>query len=184
MAQSSKFQSIREGLRPARCLGTQERSGAERWIWTEDLAGGVQPPWTLDQYLYVARDVGVFHGRSLLEMPAGDWDYVGIYGAVMGRPLFSTTLDNLEDTASHKLTGAIFGTTSVDAIQSVFAEFKEVASTLRNITTVFAHNDCHADNLYPIETDGVLTESVAIDWATAGPGPIGEDAGNLSAVGA
>jgi hypothetical protein len=48
LARSSDFQSIREGLRPATCFGTQERSGSERWIWTEDLAGGVQPPWTLD----------------------------------------------------------------------------------------------------------------------------------------
>lgn len=184
LAQSSDFQSIREGLRPAMCFGTQERSGAERWIWTEDLAGGTQPPWTLDQYLYVARDVGVFHGRSLNEMPAGDWDYLGIYGAVMGGPFFSATLDNLKNTSSHELTGAIFETTSVEAIQSVFAKFNEVGRVLRNITTVFAHNDCHADNLYPIETDGVLTESVAIDWATAGLGPIGEDVGNLSGVGA
>jgi hypothetical protein len=184
LAQSSDFQSIIEGLRPAKCFGTQERSDAERWIWTEDLAGGVQPPWTLDQYLYVARDVGVFHGRSLLEMPAGDWDYLGIYGAVMRGPFFLAALDNLENTASHELSGQIFGTTSVDAIKSVFAEFNEVGRALRNITTVFAHNDCHADNLYPIETDGVLIESVAIDWATAGLGPIGEDVGNLSGVGA
>jgi aminoglycoside phosphotransferase (APT) family kinase protein len=117
-------------------------------------------------------------------MPAGDWDYLGIYGAVMRNPFFSTTLHNLEDTASHELTGRIFGTTSVDAVQSVFAKFNEVGRALRDVTTVFAHNDCHADNLYPIETDGVLTESVAIDWATAGLGPIGEDVGNLSAVGA
>ncbi|MCI0852577.1 MAG: aminoglycoside phosphotransferase family protein, partial [Chloroflexi bacterium] len=179
---SPEFLAIGNGLRPAVCYGTQDRGRSERWIWSEDLTDVSQPTWTDSVFLNVARDIGKFHANSIGKVPPGEWRRQGIYGSIMVSFGLAGSLERLPETASNALASPIFGETGVKAIAAVLQNYEAVANGLKHLTTVLVHNDCHVGNLYPIEKNGVHMETVAIDWATAGLGPLGEDAGNLIAV--
>ena len=178
---SSSLRSIANGIRPAVCYGTQIRPEGERWIWFEDLTHTLQTPWSDSVYLNVARDVGKFHASSLSGFSKDEWDYNGIHGAVIAPWGLAEILENLDQVTSNSLAAIMFSQTNVDTVGSLLAKHQEVATELKKISTVLAHNDCHAANLFPVESNGVHQHTVAIDWATVGLGPLGEDAGDLIA---
>ena len=89
---------------------------------------------------------------------------------------------DFETAASDVLVSTMCGQSGADAVQNVLSKYSQVVDGLAGIANIVAHGDIHVGNLFPIVSNGVHGETVAIDWASCRMGAPGEDVGNLIAV--
>ena len=181
MASSAYLHSLSSGVRPALCYAATERNSSERWIWMEDLKNAVQPPWSSSTFLDVARDLGKFNGQSSLAPPTEEWETTGLAAAMESLGI-SQRIANFETAASDAFISRMFGKSGAGAIQNVLSKYSQVVDGLAGISQIVAHGDFHAGNMFPIVSNGVHEQTVAIDWAYSGMAALGEDAGNLIAT--
>jgi hypothetical protein len=173
--QSGWLDDVPGGLAAPRCFGVFDHQDGTSWIWLEDVADDLSSPWSLEHYGLVARHLGQFNGAYLVDQPLPSWSWLSsgwlrkvIENSAPAIPLVRDSLDHV--LMRRWLPG--------DISDSYFRLWEERGVYLDAVDRL-PHTLCHLDvfrrNLFARRTADGDYESVAIDWAFAGKGAMGED---------
>ena len=154
--------ALRGDVRPARCLGRIDPHEGVFGVVLEDLSKVHVVPWDEARYLAAARALGEFQ-RAWTGREHG-YDGRSAIRSVCSVPVIVDAIAGLDRTA---LSSARFFA-AWDARFELFA-------SLDRLPSVLSHGDFHNENVFVVSE----REAVAIDWAYAGPGALGEDLGCL-----
>lgn len=166
---------IRElrGLVGPRCFGFGAIDEAAAWVAMEDLTGADQRPWSPRQFAACARHLGEFNGRFLTDAdpPVEPWLS---RGWVRGwTELADPIIRKLPSVANDPVVVALFPPSHVELLLRLWEHRRDFYQALDALRHSLAHND-----LYPLNAFVDVTrpeQTVAIDWAACGWGPLGAD---------
>ena len=164
----------------AGCFAVIEPSAQESWLWLEDVQE-TTTQWTFEQYGMAARHLGQFNGAYLTGHPLPDSLPWMAHGRV--RP----TLERQEvqvyppaDFAQTPRGSRLVQAGQLERLEQLLACRQALLQAFMRLPLCFCHHDAFRRNLLARnKTDGTA-ETVAIDWAYAGLGRVGEEAGFLA----
>jgi hypothetical protein len=174
--QSGWLDDLPGGLAAPRSFGVVERPDGTCWMWLEDVTDEIGSHWPLEHYDVVARHLGQFNGAYLVDRPLPSWPwlssgwlrhYIGQSAAAM--PLLRHSLD-------HPLVRRGWPGDASDRLFRLWEERDLFLDALDRLPHTLCHLDVFRRNLFARKTvDGDAWQTVAVDWAYAGRGAIGEE---------
>jgi Phosphotransferase enzyme family len=176
--QSGRLKHLPGNLVAPQCFGIIERSDREVWLWLEDIADAIGAKWPLEQYNLVARHLGQFNGAYLHgELPSDPWLSRGWLRALVYRA--EPNMAQLSRSRDHPLLRRLYSDQLINRIFALWADRERLLDALDRLPQTFCHRDAFRRNLFMRRREDGHTQTVAIDWAFAGIGAIGEELGPL-----
>jgi hypothetical protein len=174
--QSGLLEDLPGGLAAPRCFGTAEHPGGEYWIWLEDIKDDIGPEWPLERYGVVSRHLGHFNGAYLTgeaAIPTEPWLSSGWLRKYVART--AADVAQLRDYVAHPLMSRAYPEDVTEATLRLWAEHETLLETLDSLPQAFCHMDAFRRNLFTQQGAEGRDRTVAIDWAHAGTGAVGEE---------
>jgi hypothetical protein len=176
--QSGLLGDLPIGLLAPRCFAVVEKSHSCYWLWLEDISTIDGDRWTLSRYQEAARHLGQFNGAYLVgrALPTDLW----LASDWMRTWLWHLDQEGGMDQITHLLSedpllGHLLPVPLVERLRHLWNDREMLLSALDLLPQVYCHHDAVPANLLRrLRSDGRV-DTVAVDWAFAGPGPIGED---------
>jgi hypothetical protein len=167
-----------DNLAAPRCFGAGEDDEGY-WLWLEDIVETAERPWPLAQYGLAARHLGVFNGRFLVDrsLPRYSWlttDVLRTYAA--GYDAQWASLAELRDSP---LARRGWPAEQLDRMRAMWGKRDELLAAEAWLPRTVCHGDAVNANLLARTTPDGIEQTVAIDWAFAGIGPLGLDLATL-----
>jgi hypothetical protein len=169
------------GLAAPRCLAVEARPDGTTRLWLDAVADAHPGPWSRDRYALVARRLGRFNGAYLAGVPLPDrpWLSRGWLRAFVepSGPALAD-LRRLAGPGGPPLVRRLYPPPVVAEIERLWAEREIFLAALDRLPRTLCHHDAFRRNLlHRSGTEG--EELVAVDWAYAGHGTVGEELGQL-----
>jgi hypothetical protein len=166
---SGLLDSLPPGLRAPQCFGIDERPDAV-WLWLEDVSDTVERPWPLERFELAARHLGAFNGTYLAGRPLPDqpWLTRGLLRSYVDQG--ERDLATLNTLSDHPLMRRSWPGDALARVYRLREERESLIAVVAQLPQTFCHGDASDQNLL-----GSDVETVAIDWAWAGIGAVGED---------
>jgi Phosphotransferase enzyme family len=163
------------GLRAPRCHGVVERTDGSAAVWMEDVVGEPGTGWSLPRYRQAAEHLGSAQARWAAGDLSGRWLSRGWLRTYLDRrgSSFDGVLDD-PDGWRHPLVKATLPVERAPEFRQLWADRARFLTTVQEFPETLCQLDFHPGNLFDV--DG---RTVVIDWAFAGIGHLGEDAGAL-----
>lgn len=184
--ESDLLDSLPGGLVAPRCFGIEERPGNIVWLWLEEVVDIYKPSWSLDRYALAARHFGRFNGvyLSAPSLPAYPWLSVGLLRQWCASlddwlPLFSD-LHRRPSAWEHPLLLRIFPHPEQNPFWRLLVEREQFLTALERLPQTICHKDAYPTNLMARRGKDGEEQTVALDWALAGIGPVGEEMAQLA----
>jgi len=173
--QSGWLDDLPGGLAAPRCFDVIEHQDRSCWIWLEDVADDISSPWPLEHYGLVARHLGQFNGAYLVDRPLPSWPWLSsgwlrhvIENSASAMPLLRDSLD-------HALIRRWMPGDASDRYFRLWEERGVYLDALDRLPHTLCHFDIFRRNLFARRTADGNHRTVAIDWAFAGRGALGEE---------
>ncbi len=170
--------TISGGLRAPQCLGLVERPDDKIWLWLEDVARPSGDAWTWPRYGLAARHLGQFNGAYLDGLPCSPPPWLGWNWLRSWVADVTVTCDQLPRYRQHPLIRQLYPGFMLDELWRLWTERERLLNALDELPQTFCHRDARytaASNLFSRSLTGRAPQTVAIDWAYAGIGAVGED---------
>lgn len=161
-----------------RCFAVDEIAPNVFWIWLEDVEDADNGHWTLPRCVETAHHLGQFNGAYLAghALPTEPWLQRGWLRSTFIAGRRAGAWQRLPDDAwEHPLVRDAFPTPIRDRLARLWSERDAFLDVLDSLPATFCHRDAWPPNLLVREKQGGGRETVALDWAFAGIGPVGED---------
>ena len=173
--QSGLLADLPGGLVAPRCFGVVEHSGGGAWLWLEEIMDHCGPRWPFTCYAHGAHSLGRFNGAYLTDhvLPAAPWlsmNWVGTQVAQTGR-----AMAQLPGVLDHPLVRRAYAAEIASRVERLWAQRAVLLAALNRFPQTFCHLDAFRRNLFVRSDARGQHETVAIDWAFAGTGALGED---------
>jgi len=161
------------GLAAPRCLSVSEHPGESIWLWLEEVTDDVVD-WPLERYGLAARQLGAFNAGYVTgrKLPAWPWlsrrwmeDDLKQVGAQIDR--FAANLQN-------PLMRRFFPGPSAAKVMRLWSEREAFLVVLDSLPPTLCHYDAFRRNLFARRVDQ-QDQTVLIDWAFLGMGPLGAE---------
>ncbi|HST42768.1 MAG TPA: phosphotransferase [Conexibacter sp.] len=173
---SGLLRDLSGGLRAPDCLHVAERPDGSVALWLEDVAGVAAPDWPLPRYAVAARHLGAaqagFADRADALPP---WLSRGWLRAYVERRAAEITAPLPAAAWRDPLVRVAMPRPLDTWVADVWSRRAELFALLAELPRTLCHLDVWPPNLFA-DADG---RTVAVDWAYAGVGALGEDVGNL-----
>ena len=173
--QSGWLDDLPGGLSAPRNFGTVEHSDGTSWIWLEDITDEIGPRWPLEHYGLVARHLGQFNGAYLGGGSLPSWPWLCSSWLRQYVAQSAPAMTPLRNSLQHPLVRRWFPGDASDRFFRIWAERDVFLDALDRLPQTLCHRDVFRRNLFARRTAGGDYQSVAIDWAYAGRGAIGEE---------
>jgi hypothetical protein len=164
-------------LAAPRCVAVATQLDGTTRLWLEAVTDEHPGPWPLDRYALVARQLGRFTGAYLTGEPLPDqpwlsrgWlrDLVERSGSVVAE------LELLAGLHASLLARQLYPPSVTAELRRLWEERARYLATLDQLPQTFCHHDAFRRNL--LHRGGLGGEElVAVDWAYAGLGAVGEE---------
>jgi hypothetical protein len=163
------------GLAAPRSFGVVEHPDGTCWIWLEDATDEIGSHWPLEQYGVVACHAGQLNGAYLVgrRLPSWPWlssgwlrGYIALSAPAM--PLIRNSLD-------HPLVCRWLPGDASDRLFRLWEDRDLFLNALDCLPQTLCHLDLSRRNLFARNTADGDYQTVAVDWAYAGRGAIGEE---------
>jgi hypothetical protein len=184
--QSDLLEDLPRGLAAPRCYGLEERPGDITWLWLEEVADCYGGVWPLERYGLAARHLGRFNGGYLSEPSLADhrWLSVGLLRQWCASipdwlPQFSG-LHGEPDIWAHPLILRVFPRPEKNPFLRFLRERERFLAALDQLPQTICHKDAYPTNLMARRGADGEEETVALDWAMVGIGPVGEEVAQLA----
>ncbi len=173
--QSGWLEDLPGGLSAPRCFEVIEHQDGSCWIWLEDIADEIGSHWPLEHYGLVARHLGQFNGAYLVNRPLPSWRWLssGWLGQVIENSASAIPL--LRDSLDHALIRRWMPGDASDRYFRLWEERGIYLDALDRLPHTLCHFDVFRRNVFSRRMAGGDHQLVAIDWAFAGKGALGED---------
>lgn len=182
--QSGLLDELPGALVAPRCYKVDQHADGTIWLWLEGVteAGAC---WTPDRYELAARHLGRFNGAYLAGWtpPASPWlgagwlrsflDLAGIRMMEFISRAGAWESFLLRDSVSRSVP---------DRILQLWDARAPLLAALDSLPHTFCHRDAFRPNLFAGQRVNGREQTVAIDWAFAGLGPVGEEIAPLIAM--
>lgn len=170
--QSDLLTAVRPGLLPVACLGVFEQGDTTVWLALKDIATPQPRPWRAADFGRAALDLGMFNGSFLNQpLPTHEWlsrDWLrGWVARCEGAVL------ELPEMLRQPLIAAHISADLAQDIRRLWDDRERLLTVLEQLPQTICHRDTFVRNLFVGSSPQQPT--IAIDWATIGVGPIGED---------
>lgn len=177
-AQSHWLANLPPPVRAQRIYRAVEEDGFA-WLWMEHVQESIFHPWTVNEYAFAARQLGIWHGTFLTSavQPTEPWLCHDHIRSWLNGHSAEEGWDNPEVRAS-------FSSDAYTRHQALWADLERLLSALNHLPQVFSHYDFQRRNLFLCKKDDHQDEIVAIDWAECGWGALGGDMHHLIAISA
>jgi hypothetical protein len=154
-------------------------------MWLEEVADVSGPGWDCDRYALAARHLGQFNGSYLLGRPLPDYPFLGdgwLRSWVEGPA--TRMVETVRDVTrwEHPLLRRLLPRSTYSRVFRLWEERGWLLRMLEDLPLTFCHRDAFRSNLLARFGPDGQAETVAIDWAFAGIGPIGEEIAPLIAM--
>jgi hypothetical protein len=147
-------------------------------LWLEDIQEQPAGVWSLERFALAGRHLGRFNGQYLARrVPNYPWlnrDFLRAR-ADLNVPFWA----RLEELRRHPMFGVVFPGDAGERTLALFRERYMFLDALDRLPQTLVHHDADRRNLLASDKPGVPEQTIAIDWAYTGIGPIGADAAAL-----
>jgi hypothetical protein len=174
------------GLSAVPCHGVHWRTDDEVWIWLEELTDDHPEGWPPERFVLAAHHLGEFGGAYAAgrALPSAPWlastRSIQVQYSIVNPAVRAPVLEALE--SPHRRARKAFGAQhGRQALRDAFLRQAAFLDTLDAAPRTLCHNDTMAANLFARQGAGGASETVAIDWALVGIGPLGGDLAQLVA---
>lgn len=173
--QSGWLDDLPGGLAAPRSFGVVEHPDGTCWIWLEDVRDEIGPHWPLEHYSLVARHAGQLNGAYLVDGPLPPWSWLSSGWLRQVIENSASALPLLRDSLDHALIRRWMPGDARDRYFRLWAERGVYLDALDRLPQTLCHFDIFRRNLFARRTAGGDHQTVAIDWAFAGKGALGEE---------
>ena len=173
--QSGWLDDLPGGLAAPRCFGVIEHQDGTCWMWLEEVADEIGSHWPLEHYGLVARHAGQVNGAYLVDRPLPSWPWLSSGWLRHNTENCAPALTPLRNSLDHPLVRRWFPGEARDGLFRLWAERGVYLDALDRLPQTICHLDVFRRNLFARRTADGDYESVAIDWAFAGRGAVGEE---------
>jgi len=163
------------GLAAPRCFGVIDKPNGECWIWLEDVEDEMRPEWPLEHYGVVARHFGQFSGAYLMERPLPSYPWLSRDWMRHEILREAPNIAKLRDSLDHPLVRRLYPPDAVESILRAWAARERFLEAFDRLPQTLCHFDLFRANLFARRPSSGPWQTVAIDWALVGIGPIGRD---------
>jgi hypothetical protein len=180
--QSGLLDDLPGGLVAPRCIGVAEQPEGEFWVWLEEVRDQIGPEWPLEHYGVSARHLGQFNGAYVMGRPLPSYPWLS-RGRLRHWATWSAAgIARLRESLDHPLVRRHYPPRAADGLFGLWAQREALLHALHGLPQVFCHFDAFRRNLFARRTADGDYETVAVDWADAGMGAIGEEIAALVAA--
>jgi hypothetical protein len=167
------------GLRTPRCFGVMERPGARRWLWLEDIVDEIGQEWPAERYSLAARHLAQFN--AAYPASRGDVSHAWLSRSPLRNIVneASAAVECVSDMRGNPFVAVAISPLSASALVASLRDSAAWLDALDSAPQVLCHWDAHRANLFSRTTRDGEVETVAIDWAGIGWGPVGSDLSRL-----
>lgn len=180
--QSGLLSGLPACLGAPRCFDIVEQSDADVWLWLEEIRDCSAPRWDLPQYARAAYQLGCFQGAYLAGRPLPDAPWLSRAWTRGWVARAAQAIEQLPSVRNHPLVERICPPRVVEALLQLWAEREVLLDALDRLPPTLCHHDVWRRNLLVREMSSGSRQLVAIDWAGAGVGPVGDDLAHLVAA--
>ena len=173
--QSGCLDDLPGGLAAPRNFGVVEHPDGTCWMWIEDITDEIGSHWPLEHYGIVARHVGQFNGAYLVDRPLPDWPWLSSERMRGWIALAAPAMPLIRNSLEHPLVRRWL---PGDASERMFRPWEErdlFLDALGRLPQTLCHLDVFRRNLFARKRADGDYQTVAVDWAFAGRGAIGEE---------
>ncbi|MGC9397076.1 MAG: hypothetical protein ACP5J4_19710 [Anaerolineae bacterium] len=171
--QSGWLEDLPGGLAAPQCFGIVEHPGEACWLWLEEVVDEIGQ-WPLEHYGLVAYHLGQFNGAYLTgELPSWSWLSSGWLRASVVQIVPAIT--QLRDLLEHPLVRRWLPGDTSDGVFRQWARRETFLDALDRLPHTLCHLDAFRRNLFGRRSADGRDQTVAIDWAFAGTGAVGEE---------
>ena len=162
-------------LAAPRCLAVTDQPDGSVRLWLEEVREDLGERWPLPRYGVAARHLGHFNGAYVADRlrPAGPWMARRWLPALVAAN--GPAVEQLLALRDHPLVRLVLPSSEMQRLLRLWAEREPLLTALERLPRTFCHRDAFRRNLIARRTPGGGDQTIAIDWAFAGDGAIGED---------
>jgi hypothetical protein len=172
------LQDLPGGMAAPRCFGVSARPDGTIWLWLEEVGEGHQRSWTSERCARAARVLGRFNGAYLSGRPVPVHSCLGkgwLRSWLSVRVALMMEEVRRDDGWAHPLVRRAVPSAVRDRVLRLWADREVLLDRLDRLQHTFCHRDAFRSNLYLGPGTNGNEAMVAIDWAYAGLGPVGEE---------
>ena len=175
--QSGILEDLPGGLVAARCFDIVEYPDGVCWLWLEEVKDEIGVIWPLEHYGIVARHLGQFNGAFLVgrPLPSEPWLSKGWLRSLIARDAVATGIAQLRNSLEYPLVHYVYPPDVAEGFLRLWAGRDTFLDTIDSLPQAFCHLDAFKRNLFSRQSDHGVRDTVAIDWAFAGTGAVGEE---------
>jgi hypothetical protein len=178
--QSGLLDHLLGTLTAPHCLAVVERTAEECWMWFEEIRDSAGQ-WNLETYGLAARHLGQFNGAYLCGQPLPEASW--LTNSRMCEELAHVQIKEVTtDFAGSAVGQRLIQLCQLDRVDKLLSYRQPLLRAAERLPLCFTHQDAFRRNLFIRKSAEGREETVAIDWAYAGVGRIGEDAGFLTRI--
>jgi hypothetical protein len=144
-------------------------------MWLEEIVEEIGPQWPLEQYGLVARHLGQFNGAYLVDRPLPSWSWLSsdwLRGYVEQS---APVMEPLRNAVASPWGRRWLPEKDREQYFHLWAERGLYFDALDRLPQTICHFDLFSRNLFARKTADGDNQTVVIDWAFVGRGPIGAD---------
>jgi hypothetical protein len=166
------------GIRAPRCYAAIERPLGGYWLWLESVAEHIGREWPLDRYMLAARHLGRFNA-TCQDVRTAQYPWLSRSPLREAVAACAPGVARLRGAMENPFISQAISPASADALIALIAKSDRWLDLLDRMPQTICHWDAHRANLLSRTTADGEVETVAIDWAAAGWGPIGSELSKL-----
>jgi hypothetical protein len=163
------------GLVAPHCFGLIENPDGTCWMWLEDIRDMFNAQWPLAYYGTVARHLGHFNGIYLTGEPLPSWPWLSCDWLRQYVGLSASAMEPLRDALESPWGCRFLPEDDCDQFFHLWAERERYLAALDRLPQTICHLDAFCRNLFARKTKDGEDQTVAIDWAFVGHGPVGAE---------
>lgn len=175
LAYESGFLSANwSGLRAPRCFGVSYTDEPAARVFIEAVADP-QSAWDAQTFAQASHALGRFNGANIGMPDISKHRWMAIGRAHSWTAEASSNLDSLDDLKTDSVVARWLEGSSFERTVGLWRNISHIRSALEDLPKCFCHHDAFKRNLLFRQSADSRPDIVAIDWAFAGHGVIGEE---------
>jgi hypothetical protein len=173
--QSGWLADLPGSLAAPRCFGVRDHPDGACWMWLEDIRELFDAQWPLEHYGIVARHLGRFNGAYLVDRPLPGWSWLSSDWLRHYIAQSAPAIETLRNSMARPWARRWLPDEDRDAFFHLWAERALYLDVLDRLPQTICHFDIFRLNLFARKIADGGDQTVVIDWAFVGRGPIGAD---------
>lgn len=171
--QSGFLNALPGGLAAPRCFGVSEQADGSIWLWLEDVKDELHD-WPLSRYGMAARHLGSFNASFPADRKSTAWPWLSTDWIRKDLAHVAEAIGHLSDSLHHPLMRELLPGDAPAKVSRLWAERESFLSALDRLPQVLCHFDAFRRNLFARRAKN-KDQTVLIDWAFVGKGPVGAE---------